>query len=217
MQKPLPIDLLIFDLDGTLTDSIPSAVEAVQEMLLELGLPMKSKAEINSHVGFGEIPLISGSISSMEPELLKKAMLTYEKIYIDKGLKKIPFYPNTKDILKYYDDKLKVILSNKKDMFIKIILENHGLSGTFAAVLGGDTSPCLKPDPCAIVKFMNDRNIKKDRALMIGDMTVDIETGKNAGIHTCAVTYGFDNKETLKKLNPDFMIDDILELKGIVS
>jgi phosphoglycolate phosphatase len=102
-------------------------------------------------------------------------------------------------------------------MFIKIILEDHGLSGTFAAILGGDTSPCLKPDPCAIVKFMNDRNIKKDRALMVGDMTVDIETGKNAGIHTCAVTYGFDSKEKLIRSSPDFIIDDILELKRIVS
>lgn len=59
-----PVDLLIFDFDGTLTDSIPAAVTAIQAMIEELGLPHKTKEQINQHVGYGEIPLVSGAIGS---------------------------------------------------------------------------------------------------------------------------------------------------------
>jgi phosphoglycolate phosphatase len=91
------------------------------------------------------------------------------------------------------------------------------LAGYFAEVHGGDTSPCLKPDPCAINGIIAKYNIPKDRVLFIGDMTVDIETGKNANVRTCAVAYGFDDKEKLKGLNPDLLIDDLMELKDLIE
>ena len=83
MPKDLiPIDLLIFDFDGTLADSIPPAVEAIQTMLLELNLPYKTKEQINQHVGFGEEPLVSVAIDSKNPTLLKTAMEVYFRHYI---------------------------------------------------------------------------------------------------------------------------------------
>jgi phosphoglycolate phosphatase len=87
----------------------------------------------------------------------------------------------------------------------------------FAQVLGGDSAPCLKPDPGAVKALLRKEKISQDKALLVGDMTVDIETGKNAGIMTCAVTYGFDSKEKLAALKPDLMIDDFGKLKELIS
>lgn len=213
----LPIDLLIFDFDGTLTDSIPPAVEAIQKMLAELGLPYKTKEEINLHVGYGEIPLVSGAIGSSEPKLLKTAMEVYFKHYVQEGIKSAPLYPNVRELLEYFKNKTKIIVSNKKDEFIKLILNHHRLTHHFTEILGGDTAPCLKPDPCVIIKLIEKYKVSPKQTLFIGDMTVDIETGKNAGVHTCAVTYGFHPRSQLEKLNPDFLIDDILELKELIQ
>lgn len=215
--KKLPIDLLMFDFDGTLADSIPPAIEAIQKMIAKLGLPTKSKEEIHHFVGFGEVPLVAGAIGSSEPALLAKAMELYYKYYVNEGFKKVVLYPHVQEILELYKDKIKVIVSNKRDAFITGILDNFGLTAAFDHIYGGDTAPCLKPDPCTLIKVMKEYKIKPERALFVGDMTVDIETGKNAGTHTCAVTFGFDNREKLKAAKPDFLIDDIIELRGILE
>jgi len=215
-MKRTPIDFLIFDFDGTLTDSIPAAVLAIQKMIAELGLPYKSKEEINKHVGYGEVPLVSGSIGGDEPKLLKRAMEIYFRHYIEEGIKTIPLYPQVREFLEYFMSKPKIIVSNKKDEFIRIILNNHGLISCFKEILGGDTAPCLKPDPCVIVELIRKYKVLPERALFIGDMIVDIETGKNAGIKTCGVTYGFDGREKLTAHHPDFLVGDLLELKDLI-
>jgi phosphoglycolate phosphatase len=216
-SKLIPIDLLIMDFDGTLTDSIPPAIVAVQKMVKKLGRPFKTKEQINKYVGYGEIPLIEGSIGSKDPGLMKKAMKAYEAIYMKEGLQKVVLYPHIREFLEYFKNKPKIIVSNKKDIFIKMILKNLKLSNYFKEVHGGDTMPCLKPDPYAINMMIKKYRVPKDRVLFIGDMTVDIETGKNAGVRTCAVTYGFDSVDKLKKRKPDIMIDDLMELKGLIE
>jgi phosphoglycolate phosphatase len=207
----------MFDFDGTITDSIPSAIDAVQKMIKTLNFPYKTKDEIHEFVGFGEIPLISGSIGTNEPKALKQAMDTYEEIYKKEGIFNIRLYPHVREALEYFKNKSKVIVSNKKDEFINIILKNLELDRFFEHVYGGDTSPCLKPDPCAILHILEKYNVPPEKALFVGDMTVDVKTGKNAKTHTCAVTYGFDSGEKLKKEHPDMLIDDLLELKTLIG
>jgi len=212
----MQIDLLIFDFDGTLADSIPAAVEAIQKMISDLGLPYKTKEEIGRHVGFGEVPLVSGAIGTSDPQLLKRAMEVYFKYYIEEGIKTIRLYPNIKEFLEYFKTKPKIIVSNKKDEFIRMILAHHKLTSYFVEIMGGDTAPCLKPDPCVINNLIVKYKIPPERAIFIGDMTVDIETGKAAGIKTCAVTYGFHPRNILEKLKPDFLVSDLLQLKDLI-
>ena len=212
-----PIDLMMFDFDGTLADSIPPAVESIQAMLKELGLPHKTKEEINQHVGYGEVPLVSGAIGSQDPKLIATALDSYFRHYAQEGINKVVLCPHVREMLEYFKNKAKAIISNKRDLFIRMILDQNGLTDHFCEILGGDTSPCLKPDPCALLKILKDNKIAPERSLFIGDMTVDIETGKNAKVLTCAVTYGFDPKSKLEKHNPDFLINDLLELKELID
>lgn len=216
VRRPLPIDLMIFDFDGTITDSIPPAIEAIQKMIKELGLPFKTKEQINKHVGYGEIPLVSGAIGTKEPKLLNKAMKLYEHIYVKEGFRKVAVYPHVREFLGHFRSKTKIILSNKKDLFIRKILKARRLSKYFAEVHGGDTAPCLKPDPHMINVTVKKYGVPKERVLFIGDMTVDIDAGRNANVRTCAVTYGFDDKIKLKKHKPDLLIDDLMELTELI-
>jgi len=216
-MKKLPIDLLVFDFDGTLTDSIPPAIESIQAMLKELHLPVKTAEEINPHVGFGEIALVAGAIGSDDPALIQTARELYFKHYTQEGIKKVALFPHVREMLDFFKEKSKAIISNKRDLFVRMILQQHGLLDYFCEILGGDTSPCLKPDPCALLRILRDNQIDAERTLFIGDMTVDVETGKNAGVHTCAVTYGFDPRSKLEKSRPDFLIDDLIELKELID
>ena len=208
----IPIDLILFDFDGTLFDSIPSAVSAVQMMLSELNYPAKTAEEIHSHVGFGETPLISGAIGSDDPERVKTAMETYLRHLKKHTIHHILLFPHVKEMLEHFSPKPKFILSNKSDELMGIILKNNDLLKYFEKVMGGDTSPCLKPDPCVINELLAKKKIDPKRTLLVGDMVVDIKTGQNAGILTCGVTYGFDGKEKLQAAKPDYLIDDILKL-----
>lgn len=211
----LKIDMLIFDFDGTITNSLPPAIKAMQEMLEELGYPYKSEAEIKQHIGYGERPFVSGSIGSDDEAQVERAKQAYYRIYTEK-LKEIELFPHVKGVLKHFKNKIKVIVSNKRDKFIKLILDLHSLSSQFTEVLGEDSIEIHKPDPSAILTLLEKYKVAPEKALFIGDMTVDIETGKNAGTRTCGVTYGFHGREKLEQAQPDFLIDDFLKLKELI-
>jgi phosphoglycolate phosphatase len=214
MKKP--IDLIFFDFDGTLVNSLPPAIDAMQEMLDEEGFPFKTKEEISNFIGYGERPFVVGSIGSEDEEDITRAKDSYYRIYGEK-LKDIKAYPQVKEILTLFKNKKKIIVSNKKDQFIKMILRNLNLSTLFTKVLGEDSIEDHKPDPTSINMLLEKYKIKPSRALFVGDMTVDIQTGRNAGTLTCGVSYGFDGKETLEKENPDFIIDNLADLKNIIN
>ncbi|OGB90699.1 hypothetical protein A2625_07225 [candidate division WOR-1 bacterium RIFCSPHIGHO2_01_FULL_53_15] len=209
------IDLIMFDFDGTLADSLPAAIKAIRQMLSELGYPAKTESEIGRHVGFGEIPLVAGAIGTQAESKIKAAQAVYYKHNLE-NIKNVELYPHVKEALEFFKDKTKIIISNKRDEFIHAILKIRGVDHYFKEVIGGDSSACLKPDPCVINEALKRYKVKPDNALLVGDMTIDIETGRNAKVLTCAVTYGFEPAEKLKQCRPDFLINDILELKEFI-
>jgi len=207
---------LIFDFDGTLADSLPAAVKSIKQMLWDLDLPQKSEDEIGQHIGFGEWALVAGSIGSQKEDEIKQAQALYYRHNFE-NIKEVKLYPHIRELIEFFGDKIKLIIPNKRDEFIKMILQNHKLDQYFKEILGGDSAPCLKPDPCAILHVLEKYKVAPARALFIGDMTIDIETGKNASVLTCAVTYGFHSRSDLDKMQPDFLIGDILELKELID
>ena len=207
------IDLIMFDFDGTIADSLPAAIRSVQQMLDELAYPAKTAEEIGRHIGFGERALVAGSIGSENEKLVAQAQEVYYKHNLE-NIKSVKLYPHVKEFLELFKNKLKVVVSNKRDEFIELILAGQRIDNYFARIIGGDSSACLKPDPCAINNVLKEYQVPAERALYIGDMTVDVETGRNAGVMTCAVTYGFHGKTALEKAGPDLMVDDLLELQG---
>jgi phosphoglycolate phosphatase len=216
-NKPMAkkIDLIMLDFDGTIADSLPAAIASVRAMLRDLGYPDKSAEEIGCHIGFGEKALVAGAIGTENEKLVAQAQAVYYKHNLE-NIKAVKLYPHVKEFLETYKDKLKVVISNKRDEFIELILDQQRIDNYFAEIKGGDSSACLKPDPCAINEILKKYRVAAGQALYIGDMTVDVETGRNAGVLTCAVTYGFHGEEALRKAGPDIMVGDLLELLGYI-
>ena len=96
-------------------------------------------------------------------------------------------------------------------------MKNLGIYDYFEEILGGDDTGCIKPSPCPMDKIIDKFNIDKSKAIVVGDMAIDILAGKNTGVMTCAVTYGIGKKEDILKARPDYIIDDIRKLKGIIK
>ena len=86
----------------------------------------------------------------------------------------------------------------------------------FKDIIGGDNVSCLKPSICSLDKALK-YNKNSERSIIVGDMDLDILSGKKAGILTCAVTYGIGKKKDILKAEPDYIIDDIGELKDIIK
>ena len=209
------IDLIMLDFDGTIADSLPAAIASVQAMLGELGYSNKSAEEIGRYIGFGERALVRGAIGTPNEKLLDQAQAVYYKHNLE-NIKNVKLYPHVKEFLETYTNKLKAVISNKRDEFIELILNRQRIDNYFAEIRGGDSSACLKPDPCAINEILKKYQVAAGQALYIGDMTVDVETGRNAGVLTCAVTYGFHDAAALKKAGPDIMVDDLMELQEYI-
>ncbi len=209
------IDLLIFDLDGTLVDTRRDLANSVNFALNALNLPALQIEEVMSYVGDGLKKLLDRSLPKDGLENIGEVIDIFREHYREHCLDFSGFYPDVVNILNYFQDKKMTVVSNKPEEFTRLILEGLRIADFFEIILGGDSLPLMKPDPGPILHILDKLNASNEKTAIVGDGTTDIEAGKAANILTCAVTYGLKEKEVLLKIEPDFIIDDIVELKKI--
>lgn len=209
-------DLIVFDIDGTLVDSREDITNSVNFTLKKLGLKEKGLEEIASYIGRGVTDLIKRSLGEKSEDLTEKAMSIFEEYYKKHFNDHSRLYPGVEEVLRYFADKKKVILTNRKYDYAVMTLKSLGIYGYFEEILGGDNTGCAKPSSCPLDALMEKLNVDKKRAIMVGDMDIDVLAGKEAGIATCAVTYGIGSKKDIVESRPDYIIDSITKLKDIV-
>lgn len=210
------VDAIIFDLDGTLVDSKENIVNSVNFTLDKLGLRSKPFDEIVRLIGTGVNSLIRQSIGEKNRNLFDKGISIFENHYKKHGADKDKLFPCVEDILKHYKNKALFVVTNRKKNMAQITLNSLGIDKYFKDVIGGDDEYCLKPSACPLDKALVDLADRK-RIIIVGDMDLDVLTGKEAGILTCAVTYGIGRMEDILKARPDYIVDALLELKEIVK
>lgn len=211
------VDLIIFDLDGTLVDSGEDIINAVNFTLKNIGFKEKSKQEISSYIGTGVEDLIRKALSKRQDDLFSKALSIFEEYYKNHSTDNSVLYPNVREVLEHFKNKRKAIVTNRKREFALLTLKILNISDYFEDVIGGDDIGCMKPSSCPLDKTISRVKIDKDKTIIVGDMYLDILAGKKAGILTCGVTYGIGRKDDIIKAEPDFIIDDIVELKNIIE
>jgi len=217
MKKAIPIKLMIFDLDGTIVDSAKDIILSVNATLKSLGLKEKSEDVISSYIGYGSVRLIADAIGLDDEKLISKGVDFYWDYYRKHSLDNTKLFPGTTEILEHFKEKRKVIVSNKVKEFVVHQLKAFKIERYFEVVVGGDDLKCAKPSPCPVNDILKQFNIQKNEAIMIGDMAIDIQTGKAAGIHTCAVAYGLGKKEDLFEEKPDIVISELSKLKELIK
>ena len=210
------IELIIFDLDGTLVDSKEAIAKGVNFALGELGLQEKNALEISSYIGTGVDDLIRKSLGQGKEHYFEKTKSLFEN-YRKHSPDSSRLYPGAKEILEYFKNKRKTIVTNRKYEFALPTLKKLGIYDYFEVILGADDIECKKPSACPLDRAVAKFNINKEKTIIVGDMDIDILAGKSAGILTCAVTYGIGKREAILKAKPDYTIDNILKLKEIIK
>jgi len=194
---PREIKLLIFDLDGTLIDSRLDLIHSVNATLRHFGRPELPGDVVASLVGDGAPVLVRRALGDPRDEgLVKEALEHFLGYYRVHKLDHTHLYEGVPEALAAIRSsngarRRMAVLSNKPVRPSRAIVEALGLSEFFVHVYGGNSFPTKKPDPLGVRTLLEQTRKQSEEAIMIGDSSIDVITGRNAGLWTCGVTYGF--------------------------
>ena len=213
--------LVIFDLDGTLLNTIEDISDAFNYALINNGLRKASIDEIKYFVGSGVDNLVKRAITKIKSEEeIDKYFDSIKELYLSEYVRvqknKTRLYEGIMDLvinLKSLNIKV-AVLSNKPDSDVKEIIKYYFKDFSFDYVQGQNKEIGIKPSSLGINKILESLNIKKEDALMVGDSDVDVLTGINANVDACAVLWGFRKKEELLKAK--YIVSNTLELYEVI-
>lgn len=208
------VDLLIFDLDGTLIESKWDIAQSVNYTLAALELPERPMEEIFGFVGDGVKRLLRLAVGEGNQTKFDEALKVFRSYYLEHCLDRTSFYPGIEPMLRHFAHKDKAIATNKSIEYTRVILNGLGPQH-FRYMVGGDNGFGLKPEPGMLLHIMKKAGAPKERTVLVGDSTNDINGGHNAGIRVCAVGYGMGNRAKMEACQPDWFIEKPEQLMEI--
>lgn len=209
------IKALIFDLDGTLADTIPAITEAVNMTLVDLGFPPRTQIEVEGFIGQGPRHLISESLPNEEnnAETLDKALKLYDKNYALTYLHTDHLYDGMIDVLSALSQSYKIaVLSNKQDEYVKKLIKQLIPDGICDFAYGTLNGIPAKPNPTTALKLASALGVNPCECVLIGDSEIDISTAINAGFNCISVTWGYADKRKLLENGAQNIVDLPIEL-----
>ena len=210
----IDIKLIIFDLDGTLIDSLDDLTDATNHMLGQFGMAALTRDHVRLLVGQGARRLVERAMPEANHNQLDegvKLFLAFNEIHIaDKTIT----YPGVAETIPHLAEKsVLAVISNKYESHCKKLLSLLGLSRYFSQVMGADSNPCRKPSPEPLLKLMEELSVTAPETVMVGDSSNDIIAGKGAGVLTIGCSYGYG--DTVEIADADYRIKSFPELLGL--
>lgn len=213
---------LVFDLDGTLVDTAPDLIAATNHALADLGLEPIAGSALRPHIGRGARHMIleglrqSGkSLPEAEIERLLERFLAYYEANI--AVESRPFAGAVGALAKFRDAGVRlVVCTNKRENLSRSLLAALEIDHFFAALAGRDTFPVSKPDPGHLTGAVRLAGGEPQRAIMIGDTTIDVATAKSARVPVIACSFGYCDVP-IGTLEADVVIDHFDELEAAVT
>jgi len=212
---------ILFDLDGTLIDSVPDLALSVNQMLKSLGRETFAEETIRYWVGNGAQMLVKRALlgkrdtdETVDTALFDKALKLFLSFYgkhLAEATRTYPHVPETLKVLKKAGYRLAVI-TNKPYAFVGPILKNLQLDGLFELWIGGDSLPEKKPDPAPLLHVCNLLSVPVAACVMVGDSKNDISAAKACAMQSIGVTYGYNYGEDIRVYAPDRVVDDFAEI-----
>lgn len=232
---------ILFDLDGTLIDSVRDIAASVNWVLTGMGRPAKSVEEVRGFVGDGVQQLLTRVISggpSTRPEqdaaesrgslgivpsersesrdddpgVIREAVTRFRAHYLRHCLETTRLYPTVQETLARLRSRRLAVVTNKPYPPTMRILDGLHVTGYFPVVLGGESTARRKPHPEPVLKALELLDVPAGEALIVGDSPHDIAAGHEAGLRTCGVTYGLTPREAVEAARPDYLIETMREL-----
>lgn len=204
--------IVIFDLDGTLMNAYPAVYRSVNATVARFGYPKVSHLTIKRTVGWGDRHPLG---TFVEEEDLDAALKFYRKHHAEALRKDTKLLPGALKILQYlekYGYKI-AIASNRPTKFSLIAIRFLGIRKYFDMILCGDKVPRGKPAPDILKAILKRFSLRTKEALYVGDMGIDIETGRRAKVKTVAVATGSNTAAELKALKPFAVIKNVSQVK----
>ena len=216
MQIP---ELVLFDLDGTLVDSVPDLAYSIDLALRELDIPMHGEDMIRTWVGRGADKLVKAALTGdmdgePDEDLFNKAFDLFSDIYIRNTSKRSTLYPGVREGM---DHMLKLgcklgCVTNKRGRFTEPVLKSLDLFDDFSIVMSGDTLPKKKPDPDQLLHAAETLGTTPEKTLMVGDSVNDLHAARAANMPILCVTYGYNHGNDIADSSPDMLVDSLVEM-----
>ncbi|KPK27269.1 MAG: hypothetical protein AMJ61_06195 [Desulfobacterales bacterium SG8_35_2] len=210
------IKAILFDLDGTLIDSVTDLTNSINFTLAELSLPVHTTEEIRGFVGDGVQRLIKRSLGHSHMDKFVEAFALFMAHYGKHCTDNTVLYPGVAEILPELTEQYSLaVLTNKSKKFSLKILHTLGIDSYFKEVLGGDSLPTKKPDPAGIFLLADKWGLDPGKEMiMVGDHATDIEVGQRAGCKTVFIEGGIGIK---RDLAPNLVIHSMTELPDLLE
>lgn len=211
--------LVMFDLDGTLLDSVPDLAAAVDAMLAQLGRAPAGVERVRDWVGNGSLVLVRRALANniehaaVEASVAASAHQLFLSHYADcHALSRV--YPGVRECLDWLREHRVMLglVTNKPFQFIAPLLAEHGLGDYFRWVLGGDSLAQQKPDPAPLHWMLLQSGVAAAQALFVGDSRSDVQAAGAAGVPCVAVSYGYNHGRPVSAENPLMVLDDLFQL-----
>ena len=220
----MSVRLIAFDLDGTLIDSAPDLVEAVNYALTKLDKPTHSQATIQQWIGNGADVLVKRALLNNWhvgeiPDDFEIAFELFKTYYAEHDWVHSRLYEGVLETLQTLkNDGFKLAcITNKTARFTNPLMETAGLAPYFDFIASGDTFAEMKPNPLPLLETAKLFNVAPENAWMIGDSINDISAGKNAGFKTIAVSYGYAGQHSMADLNADYTVNTMLSCVDVIK
>lgn len=212
-------DLVMFDLDGTLVETAPEIMDATNDTLRRFDLAEVTQQQVNDWIGHGTRELLIQALaySGGTPVSVVRASVSlnliaheFDKHYQSRCGTRSQLYPQVRETLVALRARgvKTAVVTNKEGRYTATVLDAHQLTPLLDSVVSGDTLPTKKPHPAGIDHCLAQFGVAKDRALFVGDSSIDVATARNAGVAVWALPYGYNMGEAIESCNPDRVIGD---------
>lgn len=202
--------LYLFDVDGTLVDSAADICAAVRQALAEAGVDSLPEDYLRGFIGHHLFDLFREVLPESTLQDHERLLARYRAIYLARRHASTRVYPGVELMLAALGG-LKSTATTKSSETARQVLELFGLARYFDHVQGTDGFPS-KPAPDVILRSLDRLGVRPENCLLVGDAAPDMEAGRRAGVRTCAVTWGYGDREAMRAHQPDFWVSSPAEL-----
>ena len=220
------VKLLMFDLDGTLVDSVGGLAMALDRTLVSFDRQPVGSEAASQWVGNGVEMLVRRALAvgndaeaqALTDEFVQPILQQFSEFYVVHNLDNSALFPGVIEALTRlaaggYE---MAVVTNKGERFTPAMLASFELDGFFSQVICGDTLPEKKPDPAQLIYCMEQAGVTADQSLMVGDSINDILAAKAAAVRSVAVPYGYNHGEDIRNSAPDILVNNLVDLADLL-